>query len=31
MKFGFILTDFSGGGAEKAVLNICLGLKDRNH
>lgn len=31
MKFGFVLTDLSGGGAEKAVLNIALGLYKRGH
>ena len=31
MKFGFVLTDLSGGGAEKAILNVALGLHKRGH
>jgi glycosyltransferase involved in cell wall biosynthesis len=31
MRFGFILTNLAGGGAEKAVLNIAAGLAERGH
>ncbi len=31
MKFGFILTDLSGGGAEKAILNLSKNLIQRGH
>ena len=31
MRFCFVLTDLSGGGAEKAVLNISKELADRGH
>jgi glycosyltransferase involved in cell wall biosynthesis len=31
MRFGFIVTNLAGGGAEKAVLNIAAGLAARGH
>lgn len=31
MKFGFIITNITGGGAEKAILKICAGLAERGH
>jgi glycosyltransferase involved in cell wall biosynthesis len=31
MRFGFIVTNLAGGGAEKAVLNIAAGLAGRGH
>jgi glycosyltransferase involved in cell wall biosynthesis len=31
MRFGFIVTNLAGGGAEKAVLNIAAGLAERGH
>lgn len=31
MRFGFVVTNLAGGGAEKAVLNIGAGLAERGH
>ena len=31
MRFGFIVTNLAGGGAEKAMLNIAAGLAGRGH
>ncbi len=31
MRFGFIVTNLAGGGAEKAVLNVAAGLAERGH
>ena len=31
MKYGFIVTNITGGGAEKAILKICSGLAQRGH